>query len=95
LSLYNAAPRYTFVPASQTAAVIGTSGTIRVHGIIVSTTAGGTVTVLDSAGNTIETIMVAANNSFEQKTGWLADKGLAITTPANTTCTVFHSNPGA
>jgi hypothetical protein len=94
LSLYNPATHYTLVPASQTAAPIA-SGTIKVFGIVVSSTAGGAVTLLDAAGNTIGTIIVLANSSFEMKTGWLADKGLSITTPASTTCTVFHSNTGA
>jgi hypothetical protein len=95
MSLFNAAPRYTFVAANTTALAIGGGGTLRIYGMIISSTAGGTVTLLDSSGVTITTIIVQANSSFEQKNGWIADKGLSITTPANTTCTVFHSHPSA
>lgn len=93
--LANAAPRYTRVAVAQTAVAIAGGESIIVHGILVSSANGGTVTVTDAAGATISVINVIGQNSFEQKTGFLADKGLKITTDANTTCTVFHTSGSA
>ncbi len=94
--LSNAAPRYTRVAAGQTAVAIAGGESIRVHGIVATSSGGGaTVTVLDNAGATIVVINVIANNTFELKTGFMADKGLKITTSANGTCTVFHTSGGA
>ena len=93
--LANPASRYTHVPASQTAVQIASGETIRVHGILCSSTGTNTVTVLDDASNTIATINLSGGVPFELKTGFVAHKGLRITTPAATTVTVFHSQASA
>lgn len=90
--LANPAPRYTRVETNQTASLIASGNTIKVHGIVCSATGTGTVTLLDALGNTIATISLSGGVPFELKTGFVADKGLAITTSAAASCTVFHSN---
>lgn len=91
----NTAPTYTAVAAGQTAAPIAGGLTIKVYSIIVTSTAISTVNVLDSLGGTICNLAVPANISFELKVNWIAKNGLAITTPANCICTVWHGNASA
>ena len=94
--LANIASNYTRVPTGQTASAIAGGGTIRVHGIVFTGTATAVATLLEhSTGTTIATINVIGGTSFELKTGFIAHKGLDITTDANVTCTVFHSPAGA
>jgi len=89
------AANYTHVAAGQTAEQIAGGASIVVNGIIVSGEADAVVTLLTSAGATIGILRVPIDTSFEVKTSFLAASGLAITTDANATCTVFHSNASA
>lgn len=89
------ASNYTRVPALQTNFLIANGGTIQVHGILCATSSTGVLTVSDVLGNVILSFNVGGNSSFELKTSFIAVAGLMITTPANMTCTVFHSNAGA
>jgi len=91
------ARRHTLVAAGSTASQVASGGTIIVHGINVSnsTASAVVVTVLDVDGNTLDTIRAPANDSKSVEIRWLADNGLAITTPSGVTATVYHSQPGA
>lgn len=90
------AKNYTSIPASQTDSAIASGGTVKVYGIVVEGTGAGRVLVEEYNTSTlIFAIDIEANTTFEATTEWLAKNGLQITTPANVTCTVFHSNAGA
>lgn len=89
------AARYTRVPPGSTTTFIA-GGTIKVFGIVFTSTANANATLFESDGVTvIATIRTLNGASFELKAGFIADKGLKITTDANMECTVFHSNVGA
>ena len=93
---YDFAPRNTPVAAGQTDSEIAGGGTIYVHGILCSASGGAATVTLERADNThIQTIEIPTGTTFESTTKWLADGGLQITTSANATCVVFHSQPGA
>lgn len=90
------AKNYTHVAASQTDSAIVSGESCKVFGISVEGTAAGRVIVEEYGTSTvIAAIDVAANGHAELSTVFLAPRGLQITTPANVTCTVFHSNAGA
>jgi hypothetical protein len=90
------AKQYTTTAASQTDAAIASGGTVKVYGIVVEGTAAGRVLVEEYNTTTlIMAISIEANTTVEIGTEWLAKNGLQITTPANVTCTVFHSTAGA
>ena len=93
---YEFAPRNTPVAAAQTDSEIAGGGTIQVHGILCSATGGAGTVTLEKADNTlIQVIEIPSGESFESSVKWYADGGLQITTSANATCVVFHSQPGA
>lgn len=94
--LATAAARYTRVATGQTATSIAGGATIRIGGVLCTASSNDTVTLYERDGITvIAVINVLSGTSFELKTGWVADKGLAVTTGANVSCTVFHSQPSA
>ena len=89
----NIAPNSTRVAAGQTDAAIASEASITVFGITVQGTAAGQVVVEENDGSTvIMEISVAANTTAVMNIPFVAARGLNITTPANVTCTVFHSN---
>jgi hypothetical protein len=89
------APIVTHVAASQTDSSIGSGNSIIVYGIVVEGTAAGRVLVEQSDGSTLEmAISVPANETAVVDVPFRADNGIAITTPANVTCTVLHSQAG-
>jgi hypothetical protein len=93
---YEFAPKRTAVAASQTDSQIESGRSIYVHGIVCSNSSGGgTVILEDASGNAIHTIQIPASTTVELRTKWLADGGLQLTTAANTTAVVFHSQGGA
>ena len=94
---YEFAPRETPVAAAQTDQQILSGASIYVHGILCSaTTAGaGTVRLERADGTLIHVIELLAGQSFEMTTKFNADHGLQITTSANVSCVVFHSQAGA
>lgn len=94
----NFAPNYTRTAASQTDAAIASGGSIRIYNISMSSTGGaGTVTLEEFGTSTvIATYQVASGVSFTLGgNGFLAAKGVQVTTSSNVECTIFHSNQGA
>jgi hypothetical protein len=98
------APNYTHVPASQTAQRIGdtpaSGGTssLIVYGITCSATANGEILFYEEDGTTVIArfqLTTAATVSFSHSIKFLAPRGLKVTTPANASCTVYHSSTGA
>lgn len=90
------APHYTSIPSNSTALLIAGGESIIVHGIVVSGTTAATVSVYESDGITlIMDLKVATSTSFESRTSFIAHRGIAITTPANATCVVLHTNGSA
>ena len=89
------AKNYTHVAAGQTDSAIASGGSCKVYGVSVEGTAAGRV-LLEEYGTTtvIAAIDVAANGHAELSTVFLAPRGVQVTTPANVTCTVFHSTAG-
>lgn len=86
----------THVAASATDTLIQSGNSIIVYGIVVEGTAAGRVLVEQADGSTLElALSVLANDTVTSPFPFRADKGIAITTPANVTCTVFHSQSGA
>lgn len=95
--LASLASNYTRVTASQTDESIASGGSIIVYGIVVSNVSGSavTVTIEESDGSTvIQRIRCPANNTVEFSIPFRADNGVAVTTPASTQATVYHSNAG-
>ena len=90
------APLITHVAASQTEALVANDSTLIVYGILAAkdTGGGGLVTILDKDGTTLFNIRMFGTWSQEISGPFRADNGLRVTTPANVTCTVFHSQAG-
>ena len=89
----NIAPNYTHVAASQSDSAIVSGSSCTVFGISAEGTAAGRVLVEEYGTATVICALdVVANGFVELKTPFVAKNGLQITTPANVTCTVFHSN---
>lgn len=95
MGLYGSrASNYTRIAASQTDSTISGGDTITVYGITASNNSGSAVQVLieESDGSTgILDIDVPANDTKVINICFLADNGVDVTTPASTTCTVYHS----
>ena len=92
--------KYTRVAAAQTDAAIESEQTITVYTIVCANTnsSAETVTLEEADGSTvIQTIQVPANNTvvLPFPTGQLFHRGLNVTTPTTTTCTVYHSQGGS
>ena len=93
---YEFAPKRTVVAAGLTDSQIESGRSIYVHGMVISNSSGGgTVILEDASNNAIHTIQIPAATTIEIRTKWLADTGLQLTTAANTTVVVFHSQGGA
>ena len=90
------APRTTLVAAGTTAERIGNLGdNLTVFGLVVEgVSAAGQVVVLNEDETTKFTVSTVTTGSTVMDIPFYADAGLKITTPANVTCTVFHSHPG-
>lgn len=90
------AHNYTHIAAGQTDSAIVDGKSCKVFGLSIEGTAAGRV-IIEEYGTTtvIAALDVAANGHTELTTIFLAPRGLQVTTPANVTCTVFHSNAGA
>lgn len=89
----NIAPNYTHVAASQTDSAIVSGSSCTVFGISVGGTANGRVLIEESGTTTvIMELDVLANTAAVFNVPFVAPRGLQVTTPANVTCTVFHSN---
>jgi len=91
---------YTRVAASQTDSAIESEQTITVYTIVCANTDtnAATVTLEEADGSTvIQTIRVPGDNTvvINFQGGQLFDSGLNVTTPANVTCTVYHSHGGS
>jgi hypothetical protein len=86
------ASNYTNFAAGVTDSPVLSGNSIKVIGIIVESTAGGQVLVEENDGSTLITkISVVANGTTVVDIPFVAPRGIKITTPANTTCTVFHT----
>lgn len=93
------ASQTTRVTASQTASQILSGNSVVIYAILLESSANSQVTLLTGdGGTTLATPRVLANDTqvltFGAE-GWLADNGLSVTTPANTTVTVWHSSTHA
>lgn len=91
---------YTRVAAGQTDAAIESEQTITVYGIVATNAGAATAAILieESDGSTlIQTIQVPAGDSVPVMfaNGQLFDNGMNVTTPADCTCTVYHSHGGS
>ena len=96
MSMHGIAPRTTHVEASSTDQKIVSGETIIVYGIKVEGTSVGTVIIEESGTTTVKLrISILANTTASCDIPFYADKGIQVTTPANVTCTVFHSQAGA
>jgi hypothetical protein len=88
--------RHQRVAASATATQIAEGANITVNCIVVDGTSNGRVTILTADGvTTIMTISILANTTATVDCEWMADQGVAVTTPAGVNCTVFHGQPGS
>ncbi len=92
------APKSTRVAPAQTDSQIESGSSLTVYSIVCSntSTSAETVTIEDAGTTTIKLrIRVPGDDTTEVSTKFLADKGIQITTPTNTDCVVFHSQPGS
>jgi hypothetical protein len=95
--MYTIGTKYTRVAAAQTASLIESGNTIKVSCINAAATSSGagTVTILEGDQATvIATLELAASTTASLDCTWRADAGLSITTSANVSATVFHSQAG-
>jgi hypothetical protein len=101
------ATRVTRIPVSQTASKLaaetvgGTSVAqpIIVHGILVEKNNAGAispgVTILNGAGTTtLAVFSMPSQSTVFTPIMFVADGGISVTTTANCTCTIWHSQAG-
>ena len=89
----NIAPNYTHVAASQTDSAIVSGSSCTVFGISTGGTGAGRILIEEyGTATVIMELDVAANTAAVFNIPFVAARGLQVTTPANVTCTVFHSN---
>ena len=98
--MFNRAAKHTRVGINETAEVIDSDKSITIFGVVATNTntaeaAAQFVTLLDKDGTTIQDIGLASGKTEQLSFCWLADKGLRVTTGANCTCTIYHSQAGA
>lgn len=91
---------YTRVAAGQTDSAIESEQSITVYGIVATNAGASTAAVLieEADGSTVvQTIQVPAGDTVPIMfpNGQLFDNGMNVTTPADTTCTVYHSHGGS
>ena len=94
------ASNYTIIPASSTELLIEEGNSIIIYGFHFNSAGSDlySITFEEADGsNSFELTSAASSltNACRSNTPWLADKGLRVTTNANTTGIVFHSNTGA
>lgn len=89
----NIAPNYTHVAASGTDEAIVSGSSCTVFGITAGGTGNGRI-LFEEYGTTtvIFELDVLANTAAIMNVPFVAPRGIQVTTPANVTCTVFHSN---
>jgi len=107
--MQSVAPNYTHVPAGSTLQRIGetpiSGGTtsLIIYGIVLSSSsASSEIVFYEEDGSTIITRLrvsttgpsSAPNSVLSHNCKFLAKNGLKVTTPANGSCTVYHSNSG-
>lgn len=93
--LYNVAARRTLIGASQTRSLVAGGEPIIVYMIVaIATTAvaGTKIDIFDKDG--AELLEIGTNQTEVLPITFRAGNGLAVTTEANSECTVFHSQPG-
>ena len=91
----NIAANYTHIPASQIDSTILDGSSCKVFGISIGGTSNGRVLIEEFGTTTV--ILELDANFFARRTvvlsvPFVASRGLQVTTPANITCSVFHSN---
>ncbi len=97
------ATKYTLVAASSSDEPIESDGPIYITGMLVSSTSSlGTATLKDKDNNTIHVIQAHIDTATAGEDitlaidiPWYAHSGLRVSTDAEVTVTVFHSNRGA
>lgn len=92
------APRYTHVAASQTDSAILSGASCRVYNIVAGSNGGVGTLLIEEYGTTnviLKFDIVSGDTIVLGGNGFLAAKGLQITTTGGAYCTVFHSNAGA
>lgn len=92
------APRYTHVAASQTDSAVLSGATCRVYNVVMGSNGGAGTVLIEEYGsaNVIMKVDILSGDTIVLGgNGFLADKGLQVTTTGGATCTVFHSNAGA
>lgn len=92
------APKYTHVAASQTDSAIAAGASVRVYNISAGSNGGAGTVLVEEYGTTnviLKWDIVSGDTILLGGNGFLADKGLQVTTTGGATCTVFHSNAGA
>jgi len=89
----------THVPELQTDQEIRSGESIRVRRVIIETIAGAPSTVVleqaSSPNSVIMRITMAGAGTQDVDAEFLADQGVRVTTPPDTTCTIIHSQGGA
>lgn len=91
------APRVTQIAESQTDSQILSGTTVKIWGMVLTNTAAAAQTITfehADDGSANFAIEMPPNSIEEVNTPWRADRGLQITTGADTRVTVFHSQSG-
>ena len=93
MSVTGFAPIITTVSATTT--TIQNGENIRVYGFILSATGTGqkTFTFANAAGTTIFVVTMEFE-AVVSNVPWIADHGLKVTAPANSTAVIFHTHSG-
>jgi len=92
----NCAPSYTRIPGDSTATIVAAGESLKVHGVVISTTLSGSCSLVEMDGvTTIAAFSLLSNTSFELRTSFIASRGIKITTDPNVVCTIFHSSTSA
>lgn len=80
------------VGPGQNQLVVSNRETLIVTGILFSATQNASVVLLSANDFTVlATIRLLANTSFEMRSPFPAANGLAVTTDANSECTIFYT----
>jgi len=96
MSAYNFAPTYTRVTGTTSETTVLNGGSIKVWGIIANSGGvAGTVTLKNTAGDTISVIGLPGVGNAVEDIPFVADGGLTVTnSQTSISCTIFHSQVG-
>ncbi|MHA2063805.1 MAG: hypothetical protein ACXABY_05400 [Candidatus Thorarchaeota archaeon] len=92
---YTIGPKFTHVAANTTDELIDSGNAIIVHGIVMTGfSAAATIEVANTTTVVMNLLTGSVVRTVSVNIPFLADKGIQVTTDANSTVTIIHSHAG-